>query len=404
MADQSWPKNIICLGTDWYSPLESSIRQITTEFRRRGCRVLWINPLPIRFPSTKRPDFHKKIVNKAKTHSRLLKKPAPDVHVYSPLYLPLFSGWGMKINRLLVSTQVGLVRLFLGFRSPLVLGSEFTCWYAMPVLRRLPLFFHFADKISAVREVQSNPARRRVLEKMEGEILAEADVSGCSSRLIHQHVLEVASSRGMPVERILYLPHAVDARIFDNAQNQTDPADIADLPRPIAGYYGSLTQANDKETFLAAAKALPDWSFVFIGKAVGDYEQLAALDNVHFLGPKAHADIPRYGRCFDVCFMGWLPHEWITNCFPLKTMEYLLLGKPIVCSGRIDEVAHNFPGLIRFTNDPEEFIKGLVEEWTHDSPDRAQRRQEAVGDFTWETYVDKVLQAFAETGKHPYDS
>jgi len=403
MADESWPKNIICLGTDWYSPLESSIRQITTEFRHRGCRVLWINPLPIRFPSAKRPDFQKKIINKAKTHTRLLRKSAPDVHVYSPLYLPVFSPWAMKINRVLVSFQVFLLKHLLGFRSPLVIGSEFTCWYAMPAIRRHPIFFHFADKISAFREVSSIPKKRRKLEDMEFEIIREANVSGCSSQSIHKHVLDVASNQGWSTDGILYLPHAVDSRVFDESQNEADPSDIADLPRPIAGYYGSLTQANDKGTFLAAAKALPDWSFVFIGKVVGDYDELAVLKNVHFLGPKAHADIPRYGRCFDVCFMGWLPHEWITNSFPLKTMEYLFLGKPIVCSGRMDEVAKSFPGLIRFTNNTEEFARGLVEELAHDSPTRVEERREAVGDFTWETYVDKVLKAFGKIRDSRHD-
>jgi glycosyltransferase involved in cell wall biosynthesis len=302
-----------------------------------------------------------------------------------------------------VSFQVFLVKNLLGFRAPFVIGSEFTCWYSMPAIRRHPFFFHFADKISAFREVASIPEKRRFLEDMEFEIIREANVSGCSSRLIHQHVLDAASNRGLPTDGILYLPHAVDARVFDESQNQTDPADIADLPRPIAGYYGTLTQANDKETFLAAAKALPDWSFVFIGKVVGDYDELAALGNVHFLGPKAHADIPRYGRCFDVCFMGWLPHEWITNCFPLKTMEYLFLGKPIVCSCRIDEVAKNFPGLIRFTNNSEEFVRGLVEEFAHDSSARVEERRDAVGDFTWEAYVDKVLGAFGNIRDNRHD-
>lgn len=399
MADQPWPKNIICLGTDWYSPLESSVRQITTEFRRRGSRVLWINPLPIRFPSVNRPDFRKKVINKAKTHTRVLRRAAPDVQVYSPVYLPVFSPWGMKLNRILVSLQVFLVKILLGFRSPLVIGSEFTCWYAMPAIRRHPFFFHFADKISAFREVASHPERRKVLEDMEAEIIREADVAGCSSRMIHKHVLDAAAAHGLETEGILYLPHAVDAKIFRSAREAADPEDIAGLARPIAGYYGSLTQANDKATFLAAAKALPEWSFVFIGKVVGDYDELASLDNVHFLGPRAHADIPRYGRCFDVCFMGWLPHEWITNCFPLKTMEYLLLGKPIVCSCRIDEVAESFPELIRFTSGPDAFAKALVLEHQNDTPDRVAARKRAVGDFTWEAYVDKVKDAFKLAGK-----
>ena len=394
MAPTIFSKYLICLGTDWYSPLESSIRQITTEFRRRGSKVLWINPLPIRFPNLRRPDFRKKVINKTKTHARLLRRAAPDVFVYSPVYLPLFSPIGMRINRLALCLQLAILKTVLGFREPLVIGSEFTFWFALPAIRRYPLFFHFADKISSFREVASIPERRAVLEEMENEIIREADVSGCSSRMIHQHVLDSAGRQGKAPDRTLYLPHAVDARVFAESLDCPEPEDMAAIPHPIAGYYGSLTQVNDRATFLAAARALPDWSFVFIGRVVGDYEELQAQKNVYFLGPKPHADIPRYGQCFDVCFMGWLPHEWISNCFPLKTIEYLFLGKPIVCSCMIDEIAASFPGLISFTSNPEEFARSLVDELAKDGPEAAAKRRAAVSGFTWEAYVDRVLEAF----------
>lgn len=394
MARRNWPQNVICLGTDWYSPLESSVRQIVSEFRHRGCRILWVNPLPIRFPAVKRPDFRKKVVHKAKTHARILRRAAPNVTVLSPLYLPIFSPAGMRLNRFLVSLQIEFFRLLLGFRSPLVVASEFTAWYALPAIKRHPLFFHFADKISAFREVAAQPDMRRRLENMEAEIIGAADLAGCSSRLIHQHVANVARQQDLPAERVLYLPHAVDARVFAAAAAQPDPSDIAEIPHPIAGYYGSLTQVNDKDTFLAAARALPDWSFVFIGKVVGDYDALMAQDNVHFLGPKPHRDIPRYGRCFDVCFMGWTANEWIANCFPLKTLEYLLLGKPIVCAGVINELADLFPDFVRFTDSPAGFSAALAEEYAQDSPQKQSNRRTAVATRTWEQYVDTVLTAW----------
>ena len=399
MDDRSWPRNVICLGTDWYSPLESSVRQIVSEFRHRGSSVLWVNPLPIRFPNVRRPDFRKKVINKAKTHAKLLNRVAPDVTVLSPFYLPIFTPAGMRLNRVLVSSQIWLASLVLGLRSPLIIASEYTAWYALPAIKRHPMFFHFADKISAFREVANQPEKRRRLEEMEQEIICTADISGCSSRMIHKHVQAVAQAHSISTDRILYLPHAVDARIFAAAKGRPLPADIKDIPHPIAGYYGSLTQVNDKETFLKAAQALPDWSFVFIGKVVGDYDELTKQENVHFLGPKAHADIPSYGECFDVCFMGWLANEWIANCFPLKTLEYLLLGKPIVCSAVIHEIANSFPEFIRFTDSPTEFTEALVAEHSQNSPEKIANRKTAVENFTWEGYVDSLLSEFDQEQK-----
>lgn len=394
MNRPDWPRNVICLGTDWYSPLESSVRQIVSEFRHRGCRVLWVNPIPIRFPNMRRPDVRRKVANKVRTQSRLLRHPTQGVFVYSPIYLPLFTPAGMRLNRMAVSLQILALQIILGFRNPLVIASEFTAWYAMPAIRHHRFFFHFADKISAFREVANHADKRARLEAMEAEIIRQADVAGCSSRLIYEHVIAAASEQRGRSNGILYLPHAIDARVFAAAANQPDPDDIRALPRPIAGYYGSLTQTNDKATFLYATKALPDWTFVFIGKVAGDYDELAAQPNVRFLGPRAHKDIPRYGRCFDVCFMGWLEHEWITNSFPLKTVEYLNLGKPVVSSSRISEIALTFPGLIRFTDNVDDFVRALVDEHQLDSVERANARREATARFTWQHYVDTVLDAF----------
>ena len=391
MPRSTWPENVICFGTDWYIPLESSVKQIVGELRERGARVLWVNPLPIRFPDVKRPDFWKKVKGKARTHARFVTKVDDGLYVYSPLYLPVFKSWAWRVNRWLVALQIAVLRVALRMRAPLVVGSEFTCWFALPALRRDRFFFHFADKISAFREVSSRPDKRRVLEDMEREIIAACSLAGCSSRSIHTHVLAQARRTGTDETKILYLPHAINHRLFAAADDRSPPADLAAIPGPIAGYFGSLTEANDKPTFLAAARALPDWSFAFVGQVRGNYDELAALPNVHFLGPKPHAEIPAYGACFDVCFMGWLPHEWITNCFPLKTLEYLALGKPVVCSVPITELAETFPEHVVFTQTAQEFAAALVAARDADGPERRAARRGAVGDFTWRAYVDKVL-------------
>ena len=155
-----------------------------------------------------------------------------------------------------------------------------------------------------------------------------------------------AKIAGTDKAKVLYFPHAVDGRLFFNDLDNSDsgelPEEISQLSGPIAGYFGSLTATNDQETFISAAKALPSWDFVFIGRVSGDYSNLESLPNVHFLGPKSHKEIPAYGAAFDVCFMGWKDHEWIQNCFPLKTLEYLALQKPVVCSCQIDEITERF--------------------------------------------------------------
>lgn len=395
MTTPSAPRDVICLGTDRTSPLESSVKQIVKTLHRRGSRVLWLNPLPVRFPDTKKPDFWKKVQSKARTHSRFLRREGERMQVYSPLYLPVFNGFGRQVNRLAVSVQVAALRTVLGMRRPLVIASEFTTWSALPALTGLPVFFHFADKISAFREVSTHPGKRRILEDMERTLVHRCQLAGCSSRAIHEHVLAVA---GDQAEKILYLPHGVDLQAFAGAGSTPCPPELADIQGPIAGYFGSLTQTNDKESFEHAARSLPDWTFVFIGRVAGDYSTLEALPNVRFLGGRPHAEIPAYGARFDVCFMGWKPHEWIENCFPLKTLEYLALAKPTVCTGSIAELKREFPGLVRFETTPEAFVDALREELADDDDGRRAARRAAAARFTWDHYVDAVLEGLARRG------
>lgn len=391
------PRDVICFGTDWYSPSKVSIRQLVDVLHERGSRVLWVNPVPIRFPRSRGKELWGKVQTKARTHSRLLARPAPRVYVFSPVYLPVFRGPSFLLNRLLVVAQVALLRLLLGFRRPLVFGSRFTTWFAMPAISDCPLVFHFADKISAFRDVSTDPARRQILIDMERAMVRKASLATCSSMKIHEYVLDVS---GGDSAKVRYLPHAMRASLFSNAaaSDLPAPADIAPLPRPIAGYFGSLTHTNDVEAFEAAAKALPGWSFVFIGKTVGDYSSLAALANVHFLGPRPHEDIPAYGAAFDVCFMGWKPHEWITNCSPVKTLEYLALGKPIVCSSVIDELEDRFPGLVLTATGGSAFAEALVKAVEGDTESKRAARRAAVADSTWERRIDEILIALDEQG------
>jgi hypothetical protein len=397
--DQNVPKDIICFGTDWYSPSQVSIRQIVDEFHERGSRVLWINPIPVRFPSAKKADFWNKVQYKAKTHAKFLSKKENGFYVYSPIYIPVYRGPGFILNRVIISLQVLLVRLVLGFRKPLVLGSTYTAWFGMPAIRKLPFVFHFADKISSFREVADRPDRRQILEKMESEIVAASTLSTCSSVSIYEHVLTLS---GGDKSKVRYLPHAVKGNAFfapdGDSLKFSKPDDIADLPQPIAGYFGSLTATNDQETFIYAAETMKNWNFVFIGRVSGDYSRLKELPNVYFLGPRVHQQIPSYGSSFDVCFMGWKDHEWIKNCFPLKTLEYLALEKPIVCSCHIDEISTRFPQFVKNSTSREEFAELLERELESDSDAKRVARHDAVIQETWSSRIDEILRDLEAQG------
>ncbi len=383
--------SIICLGTDWYSPTKSSTSQVIDCFYRRGMRVVWINPVPVRFPSTKRSDFWYRVQSQAQIHARFLAKPKESFYVYSPVYFPAFSAIAMRFNRLIITAQVIGLRHILRMPSPLFFYSAYTAWYALPALQRSPSVFHFADKMSAFRETSTNSKRRLALDNMETELIRAAKVVTCSSQCIYEHARHKA---GDQAAKVVYLPHGVPIAQFRAVLegNVAIPADLKDIPKPIAGYFGTLTEANDKGTFAYAAQHCPDWSFVFIGKVGSDYSELASFRNVFFLGQKPYEEIPVYGKFFDVCFMGWLPHEWITNCSPIKALEYLALGKPVICSSYIGELK-NYEPFVCITRTPGEFVSALREAYARNTAELARARLELVSHYSWDAHVQTIIKA-----------
>lgn len=382
--------SVICLGTNWHSSTKSSTSQIIDCFYRRNLKILWINPVPVRFPSAKRPDFLHRIQSKARIHARILTSPKQSYYVYSPIYFPAFSKNAMRFNRLIITLQVmGLTRI-LGLSTPLFFGSDYTAWYALPALKRAPSVFHFADKISAFRETSSNPKRKVQLDCMETELIRAFGLAICSSQNIYEHVRDKA---GKQANKVLYVPHGANASKFREVleSNGTMPPDLKDIHKPIAGYFGTITEANDKASFAYAAKQCPEWSFVFIGQVEGEYAELASCKNVYFLGQKPYEEIPMYGKYFDVCFMGWLPHEWISNCSPIKALEYLALGKPVVCSSHIAEL-ERYGQFVRIARTREEFANAIQDSYAQNSAELVAARLEYVRQFSWDTHVQKIFE------------
>ncbi len=167
------------------------------------------------------------------------------------------------------------------------------------------------------------------------------------------------------------------------------------MPKPIIGYFGTLSTSNNQEMILAAARAHPEWSIVLIGRITGgDWSRLQAQPNVHFLGFKPLSDIPWYGTRFDVAFMNWHVDEWMHYAHPLKTREYLALGLPVV-SVPIPEIVETYADWVYVADSPQQFVLRVERALRENTPALAAARRAWVAGHTWDTYVDHILAALA---------
>jgi len=381
------PQPVVCFaGDDYWTSNPHSRYHFMHALHRRGHRILWVNSIGMNLPRVDRAGLPRRITGKLRSWSRYLREVAPGFHVLSPIALPLFGSRRLAAavdDALLLQIRLAYRRLRL--ERPLVFASVPS--YA-EVVQRLPrdgLIYYYSDKYDAYRDLTA----REEIRRRDRLLFDAADAVFCVSREIH----EALRDRRPHVE---YLPHAVDVPHFAAAlaDPAPEPADLAAIPRPRIGYFGSLGNGVDRDTIQFAAQALPDVHFVLVGKVLADVSALSRLANVHFLGLKPYAEIPRYGKGFDVAFLLFLPSEWIYNCSPLKTKEYLSLGLPVI-SCPIREVERELGDVVSTVHSGAEFVAAIRRELAEDSPARRQRRIDRVRDDSWDARTEQMLARYA---------
>ena len=135
-------------------------------------------------------------------------------------------------------------------------------------------------------------------------------------------------------DRVHLFPFGVSLEGFERARMSDDPlpADIASIPTPIVGYVGGLHQWVDCDLLCEVARRMPEASLVLVGPEQADMSALRTLPNVHLLGQKPHAAVPRYVKAFDVGLVPYRLSEYTANVYPTKLNEYLAMGTPVVAT------------------------------------------------------------------------
>jgi glycosyltransferase involved in cell wall biosynthesis len=198
----------------------------------------------------------------------------------------------------------------------------------------------------------------------------------------------------------LLVSHGVELAHFDRmkASEASPPPDIANLRRPVVGFFGDIegNTTVDLDLIARVAHVLSNVSFVFVGRVVTDLGAVRDLPNVYFLGKKPYMDVPRYGAQFDVAIMPWKQNRWIHYCNPIKLKEYLALGLPVV-STEFPE-ALQYRDVIYIARNAEEFIRGIQDAIRGDELGTMQTRRARVATDSWEQATLRIIDAIRNKG------
>lgn len=384
-------KWLICSGPDWYRPSVTSTKHFAEQYNNDGYRILWINPVAFKSPflnSTSKSSAWRKIKNKLHTHLRFLRRDKPGFWVWVPLYLPAFSKIADRINTVIFKIQFHLIRLLLNINIP-----ESTLWISGSFTAKGILTLPFAVKVYQAADLISDfrgasTELKKTLQAKERLLCQEVDIRIAASENIASSLKSLCN---LPVH---FLQHGVDYRLFSSAcELNSAILSIRSKGLPVAGYFGSLSDANDKDVFLKLASS--GFSVVIIGKKLGDYKMLECHPDIYFIGPVSYSTLPSWANGFDVALLNWLPAEWIQNCFPIKALEYLAVGLPVV-SCPIPVLKNYYSEVISFANTPGDFLDLCRQAVSENSESLRLKRRDCVKDSSWESKYQHVKELIRE--------
>lgn len=379
-------KQIICLSTSPWYPIPTRKQQVMS--RLRDAEVLYFDPpvtwiAPFRDPGAK---------PKLRAYRMAGERVREGITVYAlPPVCPFFNRY-RSINRRNQKKTASYVRKRMaeaGFDKPVL-------WCYSPVsadvVDRIPhsaLIYDCVDRHSAYGGLM-DPA---LVDEMEMELAGKADMVFATAEGLAERLRTVNP-------RAVFLPNGANYELFRQAAEPGEtPLEMRELKGPVFGFVGALQECIAYGFVVSAAKARPEWNFVFIGRENPgvDLSGLRALPNVHFLGLKPHEQLPRYIACFDVCLNLFASSALSKDVSPLKFYEYLATGKPIVSTPQPDQILQYAP-LLHVARTEAEFETACAAALTDTDPARCDARMEEGRMSSWDARVAEMERILTEMG------
>jgi teichuronic acid biosynthesis glycosyltransferase TuaH len=203
-----------------------------------------------------------------------------------------------------------------------------SCWALYPVFgscgEQVSVYWAKDDFVGGAELLRLNA---KALDRHERKIAAAAHHVVAANPT----VADTWRSRGLDP---LLVPFGVDAAAFAGIEHAPLPSDVG-LPKPIVGFVGHINDRTD----LRLLEAIADRgrSLLLVGpKSPGfeprRFDALLRRRHVRWVGLKRAESLPGYLRVMDVGIVPYRDSRFNRGSFPLKTLEYLAAGRPVVAT------------------------------------------------------------------------
>lgn len=374
---------IVVIGDDWGRHVSTSQHL----FRRLLGRypLVWVNSFGHRLPRLTLYDARRAtrklaamLFNSAKVGSSGM--PEPDC-IINPRALPWhnigpirqLNGWSLArdIRRALHRIAPG--------EQPLFVTCTPAAYTLVGRLNEIASIYFCIDDYGEIVGTDKD-----LLDPLERLMLARVDALVATAR-------SLLDTKRPTSGNSLYLPQGVN---FDHfATPRALPPDLQDLPRPIIGFAGGVGPAIDFALIREVAAGLPAATVVLVGPHQQRIDEADWPSNVRFLGPRPYADLPAYVQGFDVALIPYVLNAWTRAVDPLKLLEYLAAGIPVV-STELPEV-HKYSSVVRIATGSSTFVQAVRAAIDSRDEEARLKRQAVAMENRWEIRAAQFVD-FAE--------
>ena len=371
-------KHIVCLSTSPWYPIPTRKQQVMS--RLSDAEILYFDP-PVTYLA---PLKDKNAQPKLRAWKNPGERVAENITVYAlPPVLPFFNKFRFinRWNQRKIARYVNKKCRAHGFDAPLLWCYSPTSVDCADRIKRGKLVYDCVDRHSAYGGLM-DPA---LVDAMEEELAGKADAVFATAQALYARLREYNLKTKL-------IPNGANfERFFAASRPQEKPADFPAGDGPVFGFVGALQGCIDYGLVAHAAKARPDWRFVFLGRKVPgvDLSALEALPNCHFLGLKPNEQLPAYLAHCDVCLNLFDNSDLSRDVSPLKFFEYLATGKPIVSTPQPLQILQ-YRGDIHVADGEDAFLAACEAALADADPARKERRIELGRECSWDSRVAEM--------------
>ncbi len=201
--------------------------------------------------------------------------------------------------------------------------------------------YDVADDLPAMIRVSPQmPALLRPAGQFLGKIACRKNVA--IAEQVSVITEQLRNSLGIPPAKTVVITNGVDIELFKNCPSPQLKKKLGLGQAFVLGYVGVLREWVDFEPVFAMVKSFEseepyvDAKVLIVGEEGGLKKNKALSQHygisgkVIFTGTVPYSQVPVYISCMDVCLIPFKNDSASQSRFPLKLLEYMACGKPVV--------------------------------------------------------------------------